>query len=114
MVSAPVIKPLDAATVTRVAAGCRVVLTAENHLITGGLGSAVAEVLAECGVASPLHRIGLRDTFAEGAGTMGYLFGKYGLSTQSVVDAAWQALALPGAPPAAGVIAAGPGEYSPV
>ncbi len=114
VVSVPVIKPLDEATVTRVAAACKVVLTAENHLITGGLGSAVAEVLAESGAARPLRRIGLRDTFAEGAGTAPYLFGKYGLSTQSIVDAAWGALGLPGAAPAADVTDARPGEYSPV
>lgn len=114
VVSVPVIKPLDEATVRRVSAACKVVLTAENHLITGGLGSAVAEVLAESGTARPLRRIGLRDTFAEGAGTAPYLFGKYGLSTQSVVECAWNALGLPGPAPAAAVADARPGEYSPV
>ena len=114
VVSVPVIKPLDEATVATVSAACKVVLTAENHLITGGLGSAVAEVLAESGAGRPLHRIGLRDTFAEGAGTAPYLFGKYGLSTQSIVESAWRALRLPGAAPAADVTDARPGEYSPV
>jgi transketolase len=114
VVSVPVIKPLDEATVSAVSAACRVVLTAENHLITGGLGSAVAEVLAESGAGRPLHRIGLADTFAEGAGTASYLFGKYGLSTQSIVDGAWRALRLPGPAPAADVADARAGEYSPV
>jgi len=114
VVNVPVIKPLDEATVTRVSSACKVVLTAENHLITGGLGSAVAEVLAESGAARPLRRIGLRDTFAEGAGTAPYLFGKYGLSTQSIVEGAWHALGLPGAAPEADVADAGAGEYSPV
>ena len=114
VVSVPVIKPLDEATVSAVSAACKVVLTAENHLITGGLGSAVAEVLAESGTGRPLHRIGLVDTFAEGAGTAPYLFGKYGLSTQSIVDGAWRALRLPGAAPAADVPDARPGEYAPV
>ena len=114
VVNVAVIKPLDEATVAAVAAACRVVLTAENHLVTGGLGSAVAEVLAEHGTATPLRRIGLRDTFAEGAGTVPYLFDKYGLSTQAVVDSAWRALGLAGTPPAAVTADAGPGEYSPV
>ncbi len=114
VVNVPVIKPLDAATVTEVAAAAQVVLTAENHLVTGGLGSAVAEVLAEAGAGRPLRRIGLADTFAEGAASGPYLFGKYGLSTQSLVDAAWRALGQPGPPPAARPAAAEAGEYAPV
>ncbi len=114
VVNVPVIKPLDAATVTEVAAAARVLLTAENHLVTGGLGAAVAEVLAEAGTGRPLRRIGLADTFAEGAASGPYLFGKYGLSTQSLVDAAWGALGQPGPPPAARPAAAEAGEYAPV
>jgi len=114
VVHVPVVKPLDDATVAAVSAACQVVLTAENHLVTGGLGSAVAEVLAEAGLGRPLRRIGLRDTFAEGAGTAPYLFGKYGLSTGSIVESAWRALGRPGQAPAAGVTDARPGEYSPV
>ena len=95
VVNVPVIKPLDAATVTDVAAAAKVVVTAENHTVVGGLGSAVAEALAEAGLGRPLRRVGLRDTFAEGARTGPYLFGKYGLSTQALVDAAWTALGPP-------------------
>ena len=114
VVNVPVIKPLDVTTVTEVAAAARLVLTAENHLITGGLGSAVAEALAEAGLGRPLRRSGLRDTFAEGAATAPYLFEKYGLSVQSIVGTAWRGLGLPGAAPAADLAAAAPGEYSPV
>jgi transketolase len=114
LVNVPVIKPLDTATVTDVARAARVVVTAENHSIVGGLGTAVAEVLAEAGLGRPLRRTGLRDTFAEGARTGPYLFGKYGLSTQSVVDAAWTALGRRERPPVAEVALADPGEYSPV
>jgi transketolase len=46
-----VIKPPDAATVTAAATAAKVVVTAENHIVVGGLGSAVAEVLAEAGLA---------------------------------------------------------------
>ena len=114
VVNVPVIKPLDAATVAGVAAAARVVITAENHLVTGGLGSAVAEVLAESGIGRRLRRVGLRDTFAEGALTAPYLFGKYGLSTQAIVDQAWALLAKAGPAPSAGPVAAHDGEYSPV
>jgi len=114
LVNVPVIKPLDVPTVVNVAAAARVVVTAENHTVIGGLGSAVAEALAEAGLGRPLRRIGLRDTFAEGARTAPYLFGKYGLSTQAIIDAAWTALGNRGRPPAAGITPAEDGEYSPV
>ena len=114
VVNVPVIKPLDAATVAEVARAAQVVVAAENHTIVGGLGSAVAEALAEAGVGRPLRRVGLRDTFAEGSATAPYLFDKYGLSTQAIVDAAWAALGRPGRAPLAEIAPAQDGEYSPV
>jgi transketolase len=114
VVNVPVIKPLDTATVQRVAARAKVVLTAENHTIFGGLGSAVAETMAEAGIGRRLHRIGLADTFAEGSLTGPYLFEKYGLSTQSVIDTAWRALGCTGPAPQALRQTADKGEYSPV
>ena len=114
VVNVPVIKPLDTSTVLRVAAAARVVLSAENHSVVGGLGTAVAEALAEAGLGRPLRRIGLPDTFAEGARSADYLFARYGLSTQSIVDAAWLALGRPGPAPEARLPTSEPGEYSPV
>jgi transketolase len=114
VVNVPVIKPLDVATVTSAAARAQAVVTAENHVVTGGLGSAVAEAIAEAGLGRRLRRVGLRDTFAEGARTGPYLFAKYGLSTQAIVDAAWSALGRPGPPPAARGTVADDGEYAPV
>ena len=114
VVNVPVIKPLDGTTLTDVATAAKVVVTAENHTVVGGLGSAVAEVLAEAGLGRPLRRVGLLDTFAEGSRTGPYLFGKYGLSTQAVVDAAWIALGRRDRVPIATVAAAEEGEYSPV
>jgi transketolase len=114
VVNVPVIKPLDAATVTDVAAAAKVVVTAENHTVIGGLGSAVAEALAEAGLGRPLRRVGLRDTFAEGSRTGPYLFGKYGLSIQAIVDAGWTALGRRDPAPVADSVPADEGEYSPV
>jgi transketolase C-terminal domain/subunit len=110
----PVIKPLDTATVLDVAAATRTVITAENHSTIGGLGSAVAETLAESALPRPLHRIGLTDTFAEGARTPTYLFRKYGLTTQHLINAAWAALDQPGTPPRSQPLPAEEGEYAPV
>ena len=74
-------------------------ITAENHPIIGGLGSAVAETLAEAALGRPVRRLGLRDTFAEGATDAQYLFTKYGLTVQHLIDAAWSALHQPGSSP---------------
>jgi transketolase len=114
VVNVPVVKPLDTATVQGIAAEVKVLLTAENHSIIGGLGSAVAEAIAEAGLGRPLRRIGLRDTFAEGALSSPYLFDKYGLSTQAIIDSAWSVLGHTSAAPVAPKVAADSGEYSPV
>jgi transketolase len=56
------IKPIDSAAVIAAAKRCGAVVTAEEHSIVGGLGSAVAEVLSESAPV-PLVRIGVRDQF---------------------------------------------------
>ncbi|CAH1692675.1 Transketolase, C-terminal section [Hyphomicrobiales bacterium] len=86
------IKPLDHELVIQLAAKTGAVVTAENHSIIGGLGSAVAETLMEAGVSCAFRRIGVRDTFAEGASTP-YLFDKYGLSARSIALACRETIA---------------------
>ena len=114
VVNIPVIKPLDTATVLAISAASTAVVTAENHTIIGGLGSAVAETLAESGLGRPLRRVGLADTFAEGAHDAPYLFTKYGLTTQHIVDTAWSVLHRPGPTPRSPTLPADVGEYAPV
>lgn len=60
------------------------VLTLENHTVIGGLGSAVAEVMAENGVGKRLMRLGLQDTYAHGA-SRPYLMREYGLDAFALV-----------------------------
>lgn len=60
------------------------VITMENHTVIGGLGSAVAEVMAETGAGRRLLRIGLQDTFAHGS-SQSYLMEKYGLTALALV-----------------------------
>jgi transketolase len=67
------------------------IVTMENHLITGGLGSAVAETMAEAGISTPLHRIGLPDTYAHGA-SQAHLLAEYNLDAFSLVRTAEIAL----------------------
>jgi transketolase len=61
------------------------VITMENHLTTGGLGSAVAELMAEQGAGVPLRRIGIPDTYAHGA-SQKYLMAELGLDALALVQ----------------------------
>jgi len=113
VINVPVLKPLDAATINSLARHVRLVITAENHTVIGGLGSAVAEVLAEAGSAAPLRRIGIMDVFAE-SGSREFLFNRYGLATQNIVDAAWRGLGANEPVPAAPIVETRAGTYAPV
>lgn len=113
LVNSPVVKPLDAKTIVAAAAGTKAVVTIENHSIIGGLGSAVGEAIAEAGLSRPLRRVGLKDTFAE-SGSREFLFEKYGLSVQAVLETAWD-LVRPGtSAPEAPLAPAEAGTYAPV
>lgn len=80
-------KPFDPAPLLAHIAEVRFgVVTMENHLISGGLGTLVSEVLAEHGVGKKLIRLGLVDTFAHGA-SKGYLMRKYGIDGIALVRA---------------------------
>ncbi len=79
------IKPLDIQVILRAAEETGAIVTAEDNIIFGGLGSAVAEVLVEnCPI--PMQRIGMGDTFAE-SGPYLPLIDKYGLSSPHIVRA---------------------------
>ena len=79
------VKPLDAETIISYAQKTGAVVTAEEHNIIGGLGSAVAEVLGE-NAPTPMVRVGLKDTFGE-SGRPLELLEKYGLTKKEVVEA---------------------------
>jgi len=113
VVNAPVIKPLDADGVVAASRGARAVITAENHSVVGGLGSAVAEALAEAGIGVPLRRVGVQDRFAE-SGSRAYLFAKYGLDAATVVRQAWSVLDHPGPAPVPTEIEVPAGTYAPI
>jgi transketolase len=72
----------------------RGVVTVENHTVVGGLGSAVAEVMAAAGVAKPLVRVGLQDTYAHGA-SRPYLLAEYGMDALGIVRAIERVLSFP-------------------
>ncbi|HDD39715.1 MAG TPA: transketolase family protein [Nitrososphaeria archaeon] len=80
------IKPIDRDAILRAARKTGAVVTAEEHNIIGGLGSAVAEVLAE-GYPVPMERVGVRDVWTE-SGPWRELLKKYGLTSLDIVEAA--------------------------
>lgn len=79
---APVVKPLDGATIIEKAKQTKFVITVENHSIIGGLGSAVCELLAEY-YPMPVQRIGINDTFGQ-SGKWDYLLEYYGLTANKL------------------------------
>ena len=85
------VKPLDEAAVVSASKETGAIVTCEEHSIIGGLGSAVAEVLAEQAPA-PLERVGVKDTFGE-SGKPKELLAKYGLTAADVAEAARRAVA---------------------
>ena len=85
------IKPLDIDAVVECAKRCRAVVTAEEHSIIGGLGSAVCEALCER-YPVPVERVGVCDTFGE-SGTPDDLIRAYGLSPADVAEAAVRVIA---------------------
>jgi len=84
------IKPLDVEALVAAARATGVVVTAEEHSINGGLGSAVAEALGE-NYPVPLKRVGVRDTFGE-SGKPQALLEKYGLTAADLVQAVQEIL----------------------
>ncbi len=84
------IKPIDVECIVRAARETRCIVTAENHTILGGLGSAVAETLVE-NEPVPLIRVGLQDTFGE-CGTNEELLDKYGMSPKHIAKAAQEVI----------------------
>jgi transketolase len=88
------IKPLDIDGIAIAARDCGHVFTLEEHVVTGGLGSAVAETCAEARLSlSSFRRLGVPDSFPDVVGDQAYLRAHYGLDAKSVAQAIRQAIA---------------------
>lgn len=82
-------KPLDHELILREAKGKKRIIVAENHNVIGGLGSAVAETLADAGCGVPLSRIGVDERFGQ-VGSIDFLKKDYGLTPEHIVSCALQ------------------------
>lgn len=89
----PTLKPFDAEAVSELAESVDLLLTAENHVVSGGLGTLVAETLVAARLPRVLLKIGLPDQFIE-CGSTGYLQAKYGLLSRDIVAAVRRELQL--------------------
>ena len=94
VIDMPTVKPVDEDAIIISARKTGAVVTIEDHQITGGLGSAVAEVLAE-NYPVPVKRIGLKNTFAQ-SGEYELLLKKYGLGIDDIIEAAISVIKMKG------------------
>jgi transketolase len=86
------IKPIDTEAIVKASRETGVVITAEEHSIIGGLGSAVCEVLSE-NQPTPVIRVGIKDTFGE-SGKPAELLKAYGLTADDIVKAVKKGLTI--------------------
>jgi transketolase len=84
------VKPIDSEAIASAVSETGALVTAEEHTIMGGLGSAVAEVVCEM-TPVPVLRVGIRDVFGE-SGEAGELMEAYGLTANAIADAAREAI----------------------
>ncbi len=84
------IKPLDEAAILESVKKTKCALTAEEHMLNGGLGESIAQCLSR-NLPSPLEMVGVNDTFGE-SGKPKDLMVKYGLDSKSIVAAAEKAI----------------------
>ena len=84
------VKPLDTEILLNASQACRLIITAEEHSIIGGLGSAVSEFLSESNP-TRICRIGIKDDFGC-SGTSGELLKFYGLTVDNIVKTVKEAL----------------------
>lgn len=85
------IKPFDRAAVATLLARVPRVVTAENHVVTGGLASAVADLAVDERLAIKLKRVGIPDCFCE-SGSLPYLAERYGMTAAHLTSAAQEIL----------------------
>jgi len=77
-------KPIDEATTEYFAKTADQIVTLEDHVLPGGYGSVVSELLVEKGISTPLLRIGWPDQFIEHASSVNELREKYGLTPEAI------------------------------
>jgi len=88
----PTVKPFDQETFLEIAAPVRTIVVAEEHTVIGGLGSAVAEIIAETDFQTPkrFKRIGIPDVFPDQYGSQASLLKRYDITAERIVSVVQQ------------------------
>jgi 1-deoxy-D-xylulose-5-phosphate synthase len=86
VVNARFVKPLDTELLTESARSTRLIITMEDHVITGGLGTAVMEALQTADLHCPVERIGWPDAFIEHGSSVSKLREENGLSAEAILE----------------------------
>jgi len=83
----PTVKPFDTETFMKLAGPVKSIVVAEEHTVIGGLGSAVAEIVAETEFKTPkrFRRIGIPDVFPDQYGSQASLLKRYDITTERIV-----------------------------
>lgn len=84
--SLPSVKPIDMKAILECAEKYEHIFTLEEHNVIGGLGGAVAEVMAESGLMCKLVRMGINDCYCATVGDQQYLRDRYGISASKIVE----------------------------
>ena len=87
VVSLPTVKPLDTAAVMAAAGECRVVVTVEEHMVNGGLGEAVAGIIAQAGIGMRFRIVGIPDEYTV-TGSQADIFRHYGITMEGLAATA--------------------------
>ena len=83
----PTVKPIDKDVILECARNCKAIVTVEEHNLSGGFGSAVAEVMAEAdGVKARLVRVALDDRYSSIVGSQKYLRQQYHIDAKAIVE----------------------------
>jgi transketolase len=83
----PTLKPFDRKTFLKSAKNVKALITVEEHAVTGGLGSVIAETLMESELTNVrFKRIGFPDEFPKGYGTQAGMMGRYGITPENIVS----------------------------
>ncbi|HTA94792.1 MAG TPA: transketolase C-terminal domain-containing protein, partial [Verrucomicrobiae bacterium] len=80
--------PIDGAVLKKVLAPYSKIITLEEHFLSGGMGGAIVEAMADAGILKPVKRIGVADTYFLENGGRAYIQNKAGVDAKSAAKAA--------------------------
>ena len=86
LISMHTVKPIDRKLIVETGKKCGVIVTLEEHSTIGGLGSRVADVLAEENISVKLKKFAIDDKYADVAGSHDYLKNYFGLTTEKILN----------------------------